>query len=105
MSESRDNVLRLNPRDPGADRRMMMTPDLWPFCPLLPVKRSRGAHPPERGVMVATANAPRTRVFTVVMYDRRIVDVARGARPEHDDIPHFDYESIDAILGAGWRVN
>lgn len=98
-----DNVLRVNPRDPDSHRRMISTPDLWPLGAILPL--SRAGRPKRLGVLIARAGVPRCRVFTTLMYDRRVMDVARGKRAEHESIPHLDYPDIDSILEAGWRVD
>lgn len=103
MAPSSDNVLSVNPRDPGIDRRMISTPDLWPLGAILPLVRS-DSHPRYVGVLVARAEIPRFRVFTVSMYDRRVVALMRGARVECESIPHVDYADIDALLADGWRV-
>lgn len=101
---SDDNVLRLNQHDPGADRRMMMTPDLWPLGAMLALTRP-GDPQPELGMMLSVAGVSRTCVFTVSMFDQRLVGLSHGYREQQDEIPRIDYESIDAILEAGWRMD
>ena len=83
------DVLRIDPSEPGADVRMMKTPDLWPLGPVLPLKGADGA----LGVIVAKPGFPRWRVYLVNLLEDRL----RRLVIDQDDtgIEYRDYDDAE----------
>lgn len=103
-----DNTLRIDPREPGADIRMMKTPDLWPHGAFLPIKRRGGTLTGgDDGLLLAVPGFPRATVFLLNMLDRRrrmlLIDPAKAVAEL--GIDYLSYDDLEAVYDAGWRVD
>ncbi len=78
----------------------MADPSTWPLYPILPMNRGLGNLEPENlGFMVA-GRGP-------VVYHASILDLVPGA-PIGPQLPRFtstEYENLDAVAQAGWKVD
>ncbi len=76
------------------DKAMIENPQLWPCWPVLPVV-NRGAYDPEHplGNDGLIMSGRPTVVVLSNMFMRRVVE------------PCIEYESVDALLAAGWTVD
>lgn len=94
-----NDTLRIDPRQPGADRQMMMTPDYWLLGPVLALQNDDG----RLGIMISQPGHPRWRVWDVNLYDERLRPLLQGRTV--GDLVCYDYDGVDAVLEAGWKVN
>lgn len=113
-----DNILRIDPRSPGADVRMMNTPDLWPLGHMLCLKRDRVADAPpfvsedavtydardELGLMVIVAGLDRWHVYRLNAMDVRLRPLLWSATIQ-DSVTVYEYQSAEEVFDAGWRVD
>ena len=79
------------------DRAMLLTPADWPLRPYLPVKRIRAPGEfPELGVIAEGVDSP----FKVYLCD--LFELPKLNLP---DVPTQAYDTVDALLAAGWIVD
>lgn len=81
------------------DKFMMSHPTFWPCRPVLPVKRyskKPGAFP-DCGLLWENGKYPNT-VFLTNMYDIKSTKDLESVKKE-------EYDSLDALLAAGWIVD
>ena len=74
---------------------VLSNPSTWPLRPLLPLSRSGADAWPELGFLVASGGP--------VVYRGSIYDIPPGL-----DLSGFkstEYETLDAVLADGWRVD
>lgn len=82
---------------PGDDLEMINSPDLWPWYPMLPLKNPKMDDPHMPGTSapgVITVGNP-TRVLLGCMF----------MMYPSESMPHIQYESVQALLDAGWIVD
>lgn len=107
------NVMRIDPREPGADIRMMQTPDLWPLGSVLPLTRGP-LQTCELGMLISMPGIPRWTVFKSAagIYDdglRRLLSHgsdeigASWAASGWDQ--REEYADAEGVFDAGWRVS
>lgn len=75
--------------------KQMKDSDSWPRWPVLPVKRSGGHGMPDLGIMVA-GKGP-------IVYHIGLYELQPGQL--WDSISRECYESVEALVAAGWRVD
>lgn len=82
---------------PGDDLEMINSPDLWPCWPLLPLKNPKMDDP----------NMPGTSAPGVIIYTNptRVILGCMFLMNFTDDTPSIQYESVQAMLDAGWIVD
>ena len=91
MTEPRKYPLNGSHLTAADDIEMLRCQDDWPSWPLLPLKRDADGGGREFGTVTATTPL---RVYAV------------GANVGIDgDTPRIDYESPDAIVADGWKVD
>jgi hypothetical protein len=93
-----NDTIRIDPTDPAMDLRMVRTPDLWPCGEVLAMRNDNGS----LGILVANAKVDRTTVWLLNLFDHRVALLLDG---DADGIRSETYETFEAMLEAGWRVN
>lgn len=79
--------------EPFDDVAFMQKEDDWPAWPRLPLKRSRSeGRFPQLGIMVA---GRKPEVYLTSMYNKTPLS----------DVESIKYESFQAVVDAGWRVD
>lgn len=95
-----DDILKIDPTQPGADRQMMLTPDYWPHNSFLPLIGGPGDG---IGVLVLVAGCDRWTVYHVNIVDSRLSRLLAG--DQDTGVQASAYCSVDELLEAGWRVD
>lgn len=75
------------------DAEMMKRPNLWPAWPILPLKRKKGPGESEEG-FIADSLQP-NRVYLANMFMIGVIN----------PLPFQDYDSPEAIVADGWKVD
>lgn len=81
------------------DLRMMQDPDAWPRWPVLPLKRSTPDDPLDCAFLMCrfVDSGPDPEVWLGTIYE--------ASDLVGDESKHVVYESWDALLADGWRVD
>ena len=98
--QERDRIMQ--ERD---DRAFLENPELWSAWPVCPLKRYRPGQTtgfPDSGILFAVEG------FMATVFECNVFLIAGSSLQEMVDDPSIKrtvYESLDDLLGAGWRVD
>lgn len=98
-------TLKIDPREPGADIKMMSTPDAWPNYPVQTLKHKDEARHRDLGLLIHGPGLPLFRVWipTLGLFDTRAIN--RILRGEETGVPFEDYAGAEEVFDAGWLVD
>lgn len=81
---------------------MIRDPGQWPKWPLLPVVNRKPVGMPDGGVLIA--GDPTNTVYRINLWSVPS-GVVKDTIVNNPDIPRTTYDSIEAMLQAGWEVD
>jgi len=102
-----------------SDREMIRNPDVWPAWPFLPMKNYNTDSTKDLGVMLAHYDKerwPNEKIVPIVI-QVNLIDILPLIRPPENELtpiifkymvenlPKVEFESLDALLAAGWVVD